>query len=85
MTTRANIVRLLLAALMACAPWAAEACGVCFGEPNNPQTNGMNAAIGFLLIVVMGAGAAMVHLIRVASAAHPPDDAEPPLFPPQGR
>ena len=32
---------------------AAHACSVCFGDPESPQTAGMNAAIGTLLGVTL--------------------------------
>ena len=32
---------------------AAQACSVCFGDPESPQTAGMNAAIGTLLGVTL--------------------------------
>jgi hypothetical protein len=36
-------------ALLVSAPAAAQACAVCFGDPESPLTKGMNAAILFLL------------------------------------
>ena len=84
MTNSSTISRTLAAVLIANMPIVANACGVCFGEPGDPQTNGMNAAIGFLLVIVLGAGAALFYLIRVASEPVPHGDAEPPLPPPRG-
>jgi len=94
MKTLAAICRVLFAAIIVAAPLAipvaAHACGVCFGEPDSPQTHGMNAAIGMLMIVVIGAGAALVGLIRAAGSplppevTLPPEIALPPHVPPQG-
>lgn len=40
-------------ALLAGAPQLAEACSVCFGNPDSPHTQGMNNAILFLLAVIV--------------------------------
>ena len=74
----------ITALLAAFAPAWAHACGVCFGEPDNPQTNGMNAAIGLLLLVVVAAGGSLVYLIRVAGNPVPDDDDDPTLMSPRG-
>lgn len=72
-----------VAAVLSTVALEAAACAVCFGEPDDPQTNGMNAAIGLLLVVVLAAGAALGALIRAASASAnvPGDDGQPPVFP----
>lgn len=49
MAVAAAFVALLITLL---AP-AAHACSVCFGDPESPQTAGMNAAIGTLLGVTL--------------------------------
>jgi hypothetical protein len=50
-TFRKSIGFLLLAAA---SPFMATACEVCVGNPEDPQTKGMNAAIITMLIVTYG-------------------------------
>ncbi len=39
----------LVAAVLFCLPAAAQACPVCYGDPNSPAAKGMQAAVLFLL------------------------------------
>lgn len=58
-----NLIRVVLIA----APGVAQACPVCFGDPNDPQTAALNAAIltllgitGFMLSAIGGGAAYFV-------------------------
>ena len=60
----------------------AHACSVCFGDPESPQTAGLNAAIGTLLgvtlVVLTGValfgGAVMWRFARQSVSADPTED-----------
>ena len=67
-----------LAALGTLAAVAALACAVCFGDPESPQTQGMNSAILFLMGVIGSVLAAFASMFvywvarsrRIAAANH---------------
>jgi hypothetical protein len=60
----------LITALVALGPRAALACPVCFGQNDSPLASAMNAGIflmlGFVVAVLGGFGAFIVHLNRRA-------------------
>lgn len=66
---RTSLFSLLAAVLfLLSVPAVAQACSVCFGNPDHPQTQGVQKAIVFLLAVIGGVLAALatffIHLVR---------------------
>jgi hypothetical protein len=51
-------------ALMLLAPAAAEACPICFRDPDSPMTAGVIAGVGTLLSITAGVLAGFAVLIR---------------------
>lgn len=52
---------------MLASPWAAQACSVCYGEPDSPAARGLTWAILGMIVVVVGVLAAIVSFFVHAS------------------
>ena len=61
---RVSHLALLVLLLVLCAPALAEACPICFRDPESPMTAGVMAGVGTLLSITAGVLGGVGMLIR---------------------